>query len=182
MSRTRGFFRQGDCPYFVTNAIIDWLPIFEDTAYCDIIVDSLKHLRKQKRIQVNDYVLMPTQMHAILWPESGSMIPAVMRDFKRYTSRAISDRLERDGKVQFLERFAKARFKGKGNTRYKIWQDGYHPEMIFREAFCRQKMEYIHNNPLKAGLVSDPVDWKYSGARNYLLGDQSVIELDLLEL
>jgi REP-associated tyrosine transposase len=181
MPRTRWLYREGDAPYFITNTIIDRLPIFRDPVYCEILIASLKFLRKEKRALINDYVIMPTHMHAILWPQSACLISDVMRDFKRYSSRAISEQLERDNQHGLLMHFALTR-PGKGHARYRIWQQGYHPEIMLTTAFCNQKMEYIHNNPLNAGLVDDPIDWKYSGARNYCLGDDSVIELDRLEL
>ncbi len=74
--------------------------------------------------------------------------------------------------------YYKKRHKTKSD--HQVWQEGYHPELIESDGMLRQKMEYIHNNPVKRGLVAAPEHWLYSSARNYLVGDSSVIELDTL--
>ena len=50
---------------------------------------------------------------------------------------------------------------------FQLWQEGSQPKMIKTEAMLRQKLEYIHDNPVKRGYVSDPTHWRYSSARNY---------------
>jgi putative transposase len=50
---------------------------------------------------------------------------------------------------------------------FQLWQEGSQPKMIETEAMLRQKLEYIHDNPVKRGYVSDPTHWRYSSARNY---------------
>jgi len=55
----------------------------------------------------------------------------------------------------------------KGNRAYKFWQEGYHPVWLQNETMLRQKVEYIHQNPVKRGYVDESVHWRYSSARNY---------------
>jgi len=55
----------------------------------------------------------------------------------------------------------------KRNKFVKVWLDGYHPEIIYSNKFFFQKLNYIHNNPVTAGLVKRPEDYYYSSARNY---------------
>jgi hypothetical protein len=50
---------------------------------------------------------------------------------------------------------------------FQLWQEGSHPKIIESESILRQKLEYIHQNPVKRGYVSDPTHWRYSSARNY---------------
>jgi hypothetical protein len=55
----------------------------------------------------------------------------------------------------------------KTDRTYQFWQEGSHPELIQGEAMMRQKIEYIHNNPVQRGYVDLPIHWRYSSARNY---------------
>jgi REP element-mobilizing transposase RayT len=84
----------------------------------------------------------------------------------------------------YLEQFINARLSGRtcDDSKYQVWQDGSHPEAIYSDDFARQKIEYIHNNPVKAGLVSKAEDWSYSSARAYLLGEPTYPPTDIMPL
>jgi REP element-mobilizing transposase RayT len=105
-----------------------------------------------------------------------------MRDFKRHTSTRIAEEFEKDNERLLLYIFRKAAKKAKKGSRYKIWKDEFHPEAIYSEKWFYQKMRYIHNNPIRKGLVTQPEAWKYSSARNWILDDHSIISLDLDQL
>jgi len=106
---------------------------------------------------------------------------AISCEIKRFTSRAISRLAEVRGEMEYLEAFRRARKAGRAQavSKYQVWQDGSHPEAIYSAAFARQKLEYIHNNPVKACLLASATDWLYSSAHNYLLGKESVLPVDL---
>jgi hypothetical protein len=72
-------------------------------------------------------------------------------------------------------------FHNKERGQNKIWQEGYHPVAIKSKTFFNEKLDYIHYNPVKKGFVEKPEHWKYSSARNYLLGDDSLIVIDKIE-
>ena len=57
----------------------------------------------------------------------------------------------------------------------KFWMQRFDDEVIRNREMFLTKLRYIHNNPVKAGLVENPEDYKYSSARNYMFGDHSVI-------
>ena len=168
--------------FFITSSVVEWLPIFGIEPYRRIIVDSLAYVREHKRTELNGYVIMPTHIHAILWPERGMRIGDVLRDFKRFTSRAISRLAEDRGDAEYLAAFVRVRQAGRALERstYQVWQDGSHPEAVFTAGFARQKLQYVHNNPVKAGLVKTAVEWPHSSARNYLMGDASILQVDLM--
>ena len=62
---------------------------------------------------------------------------------------------------------------------YKVWQEGFHPQQIVSQEMLHQKIDYLHHNPVRIGLVPRPEDWVYSSARNYA-GGKGLIELDAL--
>jgi REP element-mobilizing transposase RayT len=77
------------------------------------LLDSFAHLRTAKRTQLNAFVVTPTHLHAILWPEEDVNPPDVLRDFKRFTSRSTSKEASRLGNRELLDLFAAARQQGR---------------------------------------------------------------------
>jgi hypothetical protein len=69
------------------------------------------------------------------------------------------------------------------NKDFQVWSHDNHPEELWSVEFIRQKMEYLHMNPVKAGLVLEPQHWVYSSAADYYYGKQvGRINVSLLEL
>jgi REP element-mobilizing transposase RayT len=106
----------------------------------------------------------------------------VTRDFKRFTSREISREAQRQNSSEFLHAFEKARKENRAqnSSTYQVWQEGSHPEAIFTEKFAQQKIDYIHMNPVRAGLVDAAVEWPYSSAKAYYSGEETFPPTDLL--
>ena len=122
---------------------------------------------------------MPSHFHIILClhPCKG-MVSDIMRDIKKYSAWDILDAIEDDGQVELVKLFRQAAV-GISGQRRKLWMPRFDDQVIRSREMMLTKLEYIHANPVRAGLVTDPVDYKYSSARNYILGDQSVLEVDL---
>jgi REP element-mobilizing transposase RayT len=80
-----------------------------------------------------------------------------------------------------LRHFKKVCAYLKRKQEYKVWQDSYHAEIVETNWFIKQKINYIHNNPVKEKIVTLPEDYFFSSARNYasLENDLEVIILDL---
>jgi REP element-mobilizing transposase RayT len=125
---------------------------------------------------------MSTHVHAVLWPDEEINLSDVIRDFKRYTSRKISQEAERQDRKEFILAFKTARNKNRAQdvSTYQVWQEGSHPEAIFTEKFAKQKIDYIHLNPIRAGMVKAADEWHYSSARAYILGEETYPPTDLL--
>jgi putative transposase len=175
--------REANYAYFITCSIVNKIPLFKEPSYRQIVLDSLAYLRDHKATRLNAFVVMSTHLHTILWPQVGVDISNVMRDFKRHTSRSISREVANCKDDDSLQAFAAARSSFRGERAdYQVWEQSSHPEAIYDDDFARQKIEYIHNNPVKAGLVSKAEDWPYSSARAYLLGEQTYPVTDIMEL
>ncbi len=76
-------FTDSHYAYFATLTIVDWIPIFQEGEYRQIVLDSLNYLRDNKHIKLNVFVVMPTHLHTVLWPDDGVKLSDVVRDFKR---------------------------------------------------------------------------------------------------
>ena len=166
-------------PHFVTASIVKWLPVFVSSAPCEIIAESLRFCRCRKGLRIHAYVIMPTHLHMIVSAECD--LSDVLRDLKRHTSKKLVEHFARIANPPFINVFRYCGEKQHPSTDHKVWQDGNHPEMIMTQGFFEEKMNYIHENPLRKGLVTDPVAWKWSSIRAYIDGDDTPLEVDGLE-
>lgn len=98
--------------------------------------------------------------------------------FKSYTAREIIDLLKATGQRALLQQLIRHKREHKRDRRYQFWQESSHPQLIQGEAMLRQKLDYIHDNPVRRGYVDEPQHWRYSSARNYA-GEAGLIEVTL---
>jgi len=152
--------------------------VFKEEKYFKIIIESLNYCRKNKGLLLLGYVIMLNHIHLITSNDESTNLSDIMRDFKRHTSKLIAKTFESDNEKLFLYVFKKAAEKQGKGKKYKVWQDHFHPEAIYSEKWLHQKLNYMHNNPVRKGFVANPEDWKFSSARNWTLDDHSVISLD----
>jgi len=153
----------GSC-YFATSTIVEWIPLFTRKPYFDIIIESLKFCRKNKGLKIYAYVIMDNHVHLLI---SGEYLSNIIKDFKRHTAKELIKALKVDGKQWVLSQFKFHKLAYKKDSNYQVWQEGFHPQIIYSDEVLNQKIEYIHNNPVRAGFVEKPEDWLYSSARNY---------------
>ena len=84
-----------------------------------------------------------------------------------------------EGFQHILDKFCEAGKHLKRIKNHKVWQDGNMAKMIYSNKFLMQKLFYIHNNPVKYGLCSQPWDYKFSSAVNYS-GEVGLLNVELL--
>ena len=134
------------------------------------IIDSLKYCQKEKGLAIFGYCLMSSHLHLLARAEGNYNLSEILRDFKKFTSKAIVEQIinEQESRRDWMiEHFRKAGTSLKGITNYKFWQDGNHAEMISSNKFFNEKLDYIHLNPVKELLVEKPEDYYFSSPRNY---------------
>lgn len=164
MGRTRYRFGDSAYPHFVTCSVVGWLPVFTRPACAEILFDSLKYLQRQRELVLLGYVVMENHLHLIARSDNLSRDVA---DFKSYTARKIVDRLKVVGDQEILWQLRMHKLPHKHDREFQFWQEGSHPQQIGSEDMLRQKLSYIHDNPIRRGYISDPSHWRYSSARNY---------------
>ena len=122
---------------------------------------------------------MPTHFHWIVQinPELGT-ISDIMRDIKKYSAWDTLEALGQDGHTELLRLFSYKAIDLRDQKR-KFWMRRFDDQVIRNSGMVRTKLEYIHNNPVAAGIVANPEEYKYSSARNYLLGDHSILEIQV---
>ncbi len=164
MTRSRYRIFETEYPYFMTCTIVGWLPVFTRPEAVDVVFDSWRYLQREREFRLFGYVILENHLHLIA---SAPELSAVMQSFKSYTARRILDLLERHSAKVLLRQLRALKLRHKTESHYQVWQEGSKPKQIRNEDMMRQKLEYIHANPVKRGYVDDAVDWRYSSARNY---------------
>jgi REP element-mobilizing transposase RayT len=154
---------------------VEWIPVFTKREYFEVIIDSLKFAQKKKGLKLFSYVILDNHFHMII---SANGISKTVQSIKAYSAKQILKLLHYQRKFWLLNQFRYYKKRFKPQSTYQVWQEGYHPKLIRGMRMFNQKMNYIHNNPVKLGLVDRPEYWRYSSARNILLGDHSVITID----
>jgi REP element-mobilizing transposase RayT len=152
-------------PYFMTSSFVNGLPLFADPDAAQIVLDSLLFLQSKREVTLYAYVLMENHFHIIARADE---LSENMRHFKSYTAREIIDLFEQKKRTRLQKQLRYAKLGYKADSSYQLWQEGLHPQQISNDEMMCQKMEYIHQNPVKRGYVDHPEDWRYSSARNYL--------------
>ena len=175
--RSRYRIVENQAPIFLTSTIIEWLPVFTSAAYCEILCKALGYCRENKGLKLYAYVIMDNHFHLIA---SAPDLSGTIRDLKSFTAKEINARLKNDGKGWLLNQFAYFRKAYKEESRLQIWQEGFHPQVILTDDMFVQKAEYIHNNPVRRGLVDMPEHWVYSSA-SWFAGTGGVLEMDVME-
>ncbi len=165
-------------PHFLTCTVVNWLPVFSHPQLAQIVLDSLRFLQTEDRLSLHSYVILENHLHLIA---SGDQLAKEICNFKSFTARSIIDCLHEQPKANLLQQLKAAKLSHKTGQRYQLWQEGSHPQALTSPDIARQKIEYIHNNPVARGYVDEPGHWRYSSYRSYL-GHQGLIAIKPLEL
>jgi putative transposase len=174
MGRSRYVITEPGKPHFLTCTVVEWLPVFTRPETVRILLDSWLYLRENDGMRLYGYVVLENHLHFIAQAER---LEYCTGRFKSHTARQILDHLEARRVELFLTRLRFAKRAHKVDREYQFWQEGSHAELILSEDMMREKLDYIHANPVKRGYVDKPEHWRYSSARNYL-GQEGLIPVD----
>ena len=139
----------------------------------DILLDSWRFLQRERGVRIFGYVILENHLH---WIASADDLAEQVGRFKSYTARRIIDELQRRGFSALLEELRFFKLRHKIDQTYPAVAGGNHPQQIQNEEMMRQKLEYMHANPVRRGYVDDPTHWRYSSACNYA-GARGLIEV-----
>jgi putative transposase len=164
MPRSRYTFQPGVQPHFITSTVVGGLPVFARPELAQIVLDSWTFLQSEGRLLLYGYVVMENHLHFVASAED---LATQVGDFRSFTARRILDWLQARHEERWLQHFRYYKPRQSVLSEHRLWDEGTHPQEIQDEAMMRQKLEYIHDNPVRRGYVDDPVHWRYSSARNY---------------
>ena len=153
--------------YFVTLTVVGWIDVFTRQDYRDILVQNLSHCQEKEGLEIYAYVIMSNHFHMIARRKDADLGELLGR-FKSFTAKKIIESIEanqRESRKEWLMYLFK--FFAKLNKQYSkhhFWQYINHPTSVNSAMIFKQKVDYIHQNPVRAGLVLEPHHWLYSSA------------------
>ncbi len=166
--------------YFLTFTVVEWLDVFTRPCYKEVVIDSLRHCQQHKGLELFAYCLMTNHLHLIARAAEGQELSAIVRDFKKFTARQVFNAIlnnPQESRRQWLEWTLRKQgeFNPK-NTYLQLWQQHSHGIQLRSAAVTRQKLEYIHQNPVRAGICYRAEDYVYSSASFYA-GLEAVLQV-----
>jgi len=164
MGRSRYKIYEPTAPHFITCTILHWIPIFTRTQTTDIVFESLKYLQQTDNLKLYAYVILENHLHLIA---SSDDIAKSMKSFKTHTAREILKLLHANNVKTILDQLAFYKKAHKKNATYQLWQEGIQPKLIVNDKMMLERINYIHNNPVKRGYIEEAKHWRYSSARDY---------------
>lgn len=128
--------------YHVSTATKDRERIFAEVAVAELVLEAIQFLRKDRAF-ILSFAIMPDHLHLVLVPRPDNDLPRIMQSLKGYTARQINRRKQR---------------------RAPVWQQSYYDRMIRTERHLQDVIDYVEQNPVKAGLCDDPAEYPFSSA------------------
>ena len=172
MSRNYKFHNQSK-PYFITFTIVNWIDVFTRRVYKDILVSSINHCINEKGLIVYAWVILTNHVHMVIGTR-GEKMENIVRDLKKHTSKAIINEIRENSvesrKEWMLWMFERAGRKNSNNVNFQFWQQHNKPIELDSNEIINQKVDYLHNNPVKDGFVFEPFEYRYSSAIDYAGG------------
>ncbi len=155
--------------YYLTFQIVDWIDIFTRQIYRDVVIESFKYAIEHKGMQVFAFVIMSNHIHIINQSVTGKL-SSTIGDIKKYTCKKILETIQdipESRSKWMLDRFQLHGGLNRRNKEYQIWTQENHAVFLYSHKFIREKLDYLHQNPVRAGIVEKPEDYLYSSARYY---------------
>ena len=173
MGRSHYKIHNPQAVHFLTDTVVNWMPVFTRPDTVNIILNSFSYLQQQHDVKLYGYVILENHLH---WVAQSNNLAKDVARFKSYTAKQILQYLELQKQHRLLKQLAFYKKKYKNDRQYQFWQEGSHPQEIQDSKMLLQKLNYIHQNPVKRGYVDEPIDWRYSSARNYA-GKKGLIDV-----
>ena len=171
-------------PHFITLTLVEWIDLFSRERYKEIIIKNLDYCIKEKGLIIHCYVIMSNHLHLIVNVSNETDLSSLIRNFKRYTAKVLYETLKSDSResrrnwlLWIMESQGK---KSSSNTNYKVWRHENHPVVLDSNFILEQKVNYIHENPVRAGICFTKADYKYSSAGQYA-GEIGLLDIEFIE-
>lgn len=157
--------------YFISFAVVGWLDVFIRNEYKDLFLESVRFCQKEKGLEIHAWCIMSSHVHLVFRSIKGQKPELLIGDLKRFTSKsivkAIMENPKESRKDFLLEAFRTEGKKSSNITHYQFWRHDNKPIELWSNRVIKQKIDYVHQNPVEAGLVFRAEDYRYSSAVDY---------------
>jgi REP element-mobilizing transposase RayT len=165
--------------YFVSFAVVEWFDVFTRNEYKNLLLDNLAYCQKNKGMEIFAWCIMTNHVHLVFRSVGNVKPEQLLGNFKRHTSKevvkGIKENPTESRKDWLLERFKKAALNTSNVLDFQFWRHDNRPIELWSNKVIDEKINYIHNNPVEAGLVFHPEDYLYSSAADYA-GEKGLLE------
>jgi len=170
--------------YFVSFATVGWVDVFTRPLYTNIFCESVKYCQQNKGLNLHAWCLMSNHVHLIFSRSGLHSHSDILRDLKKFTSKKLLEAIE-NNPAESRKDWMKSIFRNAGekksnNKEYQFWQQDNHPIELFSPLVTFQKIDYVHGNPVAAGIVTESEHYLHSSARDYA-GINGMLDIDVLE-
>ena len=162
---------------YLTSVTHNRLPVFRTAKLKDLVCDALNEARQSANLLLFAYVVMPDHLHALIG--SNRKPSEVTRFVNGITGRRVIDFLKAPKYAASLNKLRHA--KGARDYQYSLWDHHPNQKLIGTENGLMEKAKYIHQNPVRAGLVKHPQDYRWSSIRQWKgkPSDEEPLTMDL---
>jgi len=176
-------FHDPDGTYFITFAIVGWVDVFTRDEYRNIVIDSFNYCTVKKGLVIHAWVIMTNHIHMIISRKGPIQLASIMRDMKKFTSVEIIEAIEKSAvesrKEWMLKVFASAGKANPNNIKFQFWQQDNHPIELNSNREIEQKLDYIHENPVKHGFTNSAECYDWSSAVDYA-GGKGIVAIEMI--
>lgn len=163
--------------HFLTFTTIEWIDIFTKQEYFYLLLISLKYCQKELGLLVYGYVFMTNHLHFLWQARNDFKLSKIVLSYKRFTTEKLKSLIKQDSR-RYIAGLISTSFYKRSKNKFQVWQEYNYPELIETEKFFYEKLNYIHNNPVKKEYVVKPEEWLYSSAKFYVENNVSLFEID----
>ena len=157
-----------ECLYFVTLTIIGWINLLDREVYKQLLIKNLQYCQEKEGLEIYAYVIMSNHLHLIARRKDSKDLNELLGRFKSYTAKKmlqeIKENPQESRKEWLLYHFNYYANKNNQYSEYHLWDYTNHPIELYSNDVINQKVDYIHDNPLRAGIVNDASAYIYSSA------------------
>ena len=170
-------------PHLVTFSVVGWIDVFSREVYKQIFINSLSYCQEYKGLTLHAWIIMTNHAHLILSSDTNK-IEDLVRDIKKYSSKkiiqAIKENSTESRKEWMLNLFNFAGKNNANNKDYQFWKQDYHPIELNSNEKIKQRLDYLHENPVRSGLVWAHWHYKYSSAIDYYTNENGLLKIEYL--
>ena len=173
-------FHDNDKLYFISFAVVNWVDFFIREEYNQELINSWQYNIENKGLQIYGWCIMTSHIHMIVGSDGKMKLDKIIGEMKSYTSTRfktlINENQQESRKEWLVWMFERAGKKNSNNNEWQFWQQHNKPLEITGQEMFDKTLDYIHQNPVVAGFVIRPEDWKYSSAKDFS-GMKALVQL-----
>ncbi len=163
--------------YCITGTFVEWLPLLNNATVRDIVCDEIGRALLECGGYVSAFVLMPDHVHLLVYLPDGGQLHRFNRLWRGRSAQRIIAHAKDVNATKVLETMAR---HANGKARFAMWKEQVRALAIYSEKKLYAKVNYIHANPVRRGLVTLPEQWSFSSWRFYECGERVGLDVQPL--